>query len=483
MPTVTRIQGLVAPLAIGWGLLGFCVFLLSDWNDQQALIGVLMVSQAFCGAIVYQRFRATTAATLPDFLAVYLLFRLLDKTITLAGQILGSDDSDFGFLAEVMADNLFVSTEYLVQAEWVFLLAIVVFTLTWRQLEGRSGSAIWHEPEAKQTWRAYFIASGLYLVVGRFSPYLSFGLTSGLLNFFALGAVAVLLAGTSAYGLGRRRAWLSVAALGPWVFDALQTGMRSELVVALSPLLLVAVRRLNVKTAALLAAFLAFLLLFVFPFAFEWRQANWYGFGREEGASIQTVASRVLAKWEHQGLTETAVQSTASWLQRGSSATQGGLVMQIAARDGFLGPIFFEGLATIFVPRFLWPGKPTYAPGAWFTWYLGKAPSPEQAKTATAMMLPTELYWMMGLLGVVVGIATLAALNFFVWRHLSRRAGTGTVPVIALFGVLLTTISLEGTSTIYAYSSPIIWLIYIKIFDYLDRHLFARDHRHNAGVR
>lgn len=45
--------------------------------------------------------------------------------------------------------------------------------------------------------------------------------------------------------------------------------------------------------------------------------------------------------------------------------------MQLAERDGFIGAVLIEGLSSIFVPRFLWPEKPSYMPGAWFTWYLG----------------------------------------------------------------------------------------------------------------
>src|SRR5262249_28754540 len=153
----------------------------------------------------------------------------------------------------------------------------------------------------------------------------------------------------------------------------------------------------------------------------------------EENASITTVASHVFSMWEQDGLLQTAAESSAQWLARGSSAEEGGLVMQLAEREGLLGPVLIEGLATIFIPRFLWPDKPLYQPGAWFTWYLGEAASPETATTSTAMLLPTELYWMFGIFGVLGGMMLLSVIYFFIWRDLMRRAARGLVASGALF--------------------------------------------------
>jgi hypothetical protein len=113
-----------------------------------------------------------------------------------------------------------------------------------------------------------------------------------------------------------------------------------------------------------------------------------------------------------------------------------------------------------------------YQPGAWFTWYLGLANSPEEATTATAMMLPTELYWMFGTLGVIGGMAVLAWLYFRVWRYLWRRSARDIIPLVALFALLARSSGLEGIHTIYAISSPIILVVYVILFDHLQRRFF-----------
>ena len=235
------------------------------------------------------------------------------------------------------------------------------------------------------------------------------------------------------------------------------------------PILLPVFRRMTLQRFAFLGVFFVFIVLFLFPFSNAWRDANWEGQNREQTYGISDVASRVVSSWERIGFIETAADSTAKWLSRGSSAEMGGLVMQLAAQDGFIGPVLINGLATIFIPRFLWSDKPSYAPGAWFTWYLGNAQSPEAATTSTAMMMPTELYWMFGLPGVVLGMAVLSLLYFKVWSYLVQASNNRLVPLVALFAMLARAGGMEEIHTIYAISSPIIFLVYVLVFDKLHR--------------
>ena len=85
------------------------------------------------------------------------------------------------------------------------------------------------------------------------------------------------------------------------------------------------------------------------------------------------------------------------------------------------------------------------------------------------MMLPTELYWMFGLFGVVLGMAFLAVLNFVVWERLRRLSRTGIIPMLALFGLLAHTAGMEEVHTIHAISGPIILLGYVIVFNWLQK--------------
>lgn len=450
------------------GLLLILIFRDSDW---EATAGVLMIATAFSGTLSWLRLQALRTAVMPDFLTLILFNHFVLKTLTLLGLIVKA----FGNRDSLMVDHLSgllgsVPLEYQFQAELVFLLATMIFTSVWRLQEGKRLLGLWNEPPSKQIWIVYGLSifghiGLLFSVDGS-----DVGTLGGLLRFFALGAIAVLLGGCGPYALGKPRSWLAILALFPLMLMSLRSGMKSEVAVVALPILLPIIRQLTVKRVVFLGCFLAFAMLFIFPFSQTWREANWnQGGGPQIDADIGEVTSRVVTSWKHFGLMETAQISTAQWLSRSSTSEAGGLVMQIADRDGLIGPILIEGLVTIFIPRFLWPEKPTYAPGAWFTWYLGMASSPETATSATATLLPTELYWMFGLPGVLIGMVVLSNLYFLVWRFLIRESTKGIVPAVALFALLGRTSGLEEMHTIYAISAPIILVIYVVFFDRLQR--------------
>jgi hypothetical protein len=421
-----------------------------------------MVSQAFCGALVWRRLRMTAAAVLPDFLTLFLLMQFVNKSLTALGEIVNGNQESAGKVGEYLSLLQSVPVEYKYQAELVFLLATVVFTLTCRLLEGKTPPAVWQAPAPKAMWWTYGLTLVIYIGLGSGAAPGFLGTSVQLMKYFSIGAIAVLLGGRTDYALGGRRSWLPLIALIPLYMFALRSGMKGEVAQVSLTILLPAVKNLNRARLLLLGGFVVFVVLFVFPFSQAWRQANWDGLSGYENADVSTVASRVFSSWEQDGLLETAVGSTVQWLSRASTAESGGQVMQIVEQDGLIGPVLIEGLTTIFVPRFLWPDKPIYMP----------ATSPETATTSTAMMLPTELYWMFGILGVLFGMSLLAVLYSYIWRFLIRLVDRGPVHSVALFALLMSSGVLESTHTIYAISGPIILLVYVVIFDYLQRHFF-----------
>jgi len=451
----------------GAGLLLILIYRESDW---EATAGVLMIATAFSGTLTWRRLQALRTAIMPDFLTLILFNHFVLKTLTLLGLVAKSFGDSDSSLVDHLSSLGSVPPEYQFQAELVFLLATVIFTTVWRLQEGKRLLALWNEPPSKQIWIVYGLSLFGYIGLLFASRGVGIGALLDFLRLFALGAIAVLLGGTGPYALGKPRSWMAIVALSPLAFLALQSGMKSEVAVVALPILLPIIRRLTVKRVAVLGGFLGFVVLFVFPFSQTWRDLNWnQRGGRQDIADISEVASRVFASWDHNGLLETAQISTARWLSRSSTSEAGGLVMQLADRDGLIGPVLIEGLVTIFIPRFLWPEKPNYAPGAWFTWYLGLASSPETATTSIATMLPTELYWMFGLSGVVVGMMVLGLLYFHVWRFMIRESAKGILPTVALFAMLGRTSGLEEIHTIYAVSGPIILVVYVIVLNRLQR--------------
>lgn len=461
-------------VALNWAIFGLMLVLLNDSADWQATVGVLMLAQAFTGWIAWRRFRVIKAAIFPDFLSFVLMYQFGTKLLTMTGLILRSTGEDLGSVSRDLKLMESVSVIYQFQAELVFLLATVVFTFVWRLQEKKGIPAVWVEPAANAAWWAYAIGLVGYLGLTATGGGAALGMVQELLRLFAIGALAALLAGSSVYALGNARGWMPLVALGPLLLLALKSGMKAEVALVFFPLFIPILRRLTATRLSFIAGFLVFALLFIFPFAETWRNENWRaGASAKQQATIQEVADKVADSWARDGVLETAYSSSAKWLSRGSSAEQGGLVMSLAERDGFIGPILIEGLATIFVPRFLWPDKPTYAPGAWFTWYLGNAESPEEATTSTAMMLATELYWMFGVAGVVVGMALISFWYFRVWNFLIAKSRVNLIATLALFALLARSAGMEELHTIYAISSPIILLVYVLLFSAIINFLTA----------
>lgn len=465
IPTAISNHRSVNIIALPWAIVGLVLAAVYATSDWQATAGVLMISQAFTGRLVWSRFSRLQLAILPDFLSLLLLYQLGTKTLTLLGIVVRAGGTSSGIIGETLSLVDIVELEYQFQAELIFLLATMVFTGVWRLQEGNQTLALLHEPSTKVAWTAYFISLFTVYILTILGLGSGLGLVEELLHLFSIGALAVLINGTSVYGLGRSRSWLIFLALIPLLISALQSGMKAEVGLVFFPILLPIIQRASLKRFALAGFFLLFVVLFVFPFSEAWREANWQGGLSSNKWTIGEVASDVTDLWERRGLVETAQVSTSKWLMRGSSAQQGGLVMKMAEQNSLIGPVLIQGLATIFVPRFLWPNKPTYAPGAWFTWYLGQAESPETATTSTAMMLPTELYWMFGLLGVICGMSLIAVLNFRVWQRLLRESSTGVIPTFALFAMIARASGLEEIHTIYAISSPIILIVYVIVLD------------------
>ncbi len=64
-----------------------------------------------------------------------------------------------------------------------------------------------------------------------------------------------------------------------------------------------------------------------------------------------------------------------------------------------------------FIPRVLWPDKPTTSRGGWFTRYIGV-----DYATAIAMTSFGELYWNFGFIGVAIGMFIIGSLYAGLWR-------------------------------------------------------------------
>jgi hypothetical protein len=93
-----------------------------------------------------------------------------------------------------------------------------------------------------------------------------------------------------------------------------------------------------------------------------------------------------------------------------------GFIVDRVRQSGFMMGETMSYAAYSFIPRLIWPDKPDVTRGAWFTYYLGFADSPESATTATGQTATGELYWNFGLGAVLVGMFVIGVLFGGLWR-------------------------------------------------------------------
>ena len=101
-------------------------------------------------------------------------------------------------------------------------------------------------------------------------------------------------------------------------------------------------------------------------------------------------------------------------------------------------PISMSYAIYAFIPRLLWPNKPSVSRGAWFTAYLGAAAREEEATTSTGISATGELYWNFGVPGVAVGMCGIGLFYGLLWRM------AGTNPQEPLHMLLYVLVSIPG---------------------------------------
>jgi hypothetical protein len=104
------------------------------------------------------------------------------------------------------------------------------------------------------------------------------------------------------------------------------------------------------------------------------------------------------------------------FLSRQFEAVSTGYLVGEVRKDGYQWGDTMSYAMYAFVPRLLWPNKPSVSRGAWFTAYLGAAAREEEATTSTGISATGELYWNFGVLGVTVGMCGIGLFYGLLWR-------------------------------------------------------------------
>jgi hypothetical protein len=88
------------------------------------------------------------------------------------------------------------------------------------------------------------------------------------------------------------------------------------------------------------------------------------------------------------------------------------------------------------IPRIFWPSKPAVSQSAWFTYYLGFAPSPEKATVSVGMTATGELYWNFGIPGVIIGMFIVGVCFSGLWRLAGLHPQYSIISMLLFINIL-----------------------------------------------
>ncbi len=147
-----------------------------------------------------------------------------------------------------------------------------------------------------------------------------------------------------------------------------------------------------------------------------------------------------------------------------------GFMVGQVRRTGFQLGSTMTDLYYAFIPRILWPEKPVVSRGAWFTTYLGMAPSEAEATTSTGMTTFGEWYWNFGIPGVIVGMFLTGALLSGLWRLAGSNPIHDPASMVLYVAVILNILNLpDATSPIVSDVALYLlfggWIFYRRIVD------------------
>ena len=104
------------------------------------------------------------------------------------------------------------------------------------------------------------------------------------------------------------------------------------------------------------------------------------------------------------------------FVSRQFDAVPVGYIVGEVKNTGMLAGETMQYASYAFIPRVLWPDKPTVTRGTWFSTYLGAFRDEDEATTSIGMTAIGELYWNFGLGGVVIGMLAIGCFIGVLWR-------------------------------------------------------------------
>jgi hypothetical protein len=155
------------------------------------------------------------------------------------------------------------------------------------------------------------------------------------------------------------------------------------------------------------------------------------------------------------------------FLHRQFDAVPVGFLVGEVNRSGFMFGETMKYASYAFIPRILWPDKPTVTRGGWFSTYLGLYEIEEEATTAIGMTATGELYWNFGIIGVLIGMTMIGCGVGFLWNLASADPRGRPIHMLLYVTVMLTIPDMAEAVPIFA-SIAVTFLTFKAAFVLMD---------------
>lgn len=154
-------------------------------------------------------------------------------------------------------------------------------------------------------------------------------------------------------------------------------------------------------------------------------------------------------------------EETQKLLYRQFESTAVGFIVGDVREHGFQYGETMKNMTFAFIPRILWPDKPTVTRGNWFTAYLGGAGSEEEATTSTGQYSAGELYWNFGIPGVVVGMFLIGMFFGYLYTIVGQGPHQVIIPMIIFMNIIGRMVEEAAATDLY------VLLIYLSLVAFL----------------
>lgn len=147
-------------------------------------------------------------------------------------------------------------------------------------------------------------------------------------------------------------------------------------------------------------------------------------FKDEDAEQVVTVMERSYA------ITSEQESDRNNVLIRGANIAQLSNIFSLVERNGFYNGKISLPLIAAFIPRFLWPEKPSFELGTWFALEIGVAtvnPLTNRANNSVNMSIPGQLYMDFGYPGVIIGCFFVGLILASFWNAAQFNASPNNI--------------------------------------------------------